>query len=624
MLPGVVDVTAITGQRVLGTLTSWQTRDGPYNVEHLAGMSPSGDVLVFYWSPRQDWQVVNISQITGQQIASPLTSWQTPDGPYIVEHLAGMSPNGDLLVFFWSPRQDWQVVNVSQITGQQVASPLTSWQTPDGQYNVEHLAGMNSSGDVLVFFWSPRQDWQFVNVSNITQQKIDSPLTSWQTPDGPYIVEHLAGMGPSEDLLVFFWSPRQEWQVVNVSQITGQHIASPLTSWQTSDGPFNVEHLAGMSPSGDVLVFFWSPRQDWQAVNVSNITQQQIASPFTSWQTLDSGDNIEHLAGISADEDLYVFFWSPRHDWQAVNVSLITGQRIISPLTSWQTPDGPNNIEHLAGTSTNGDVLVFFWSTGGIYTVRIQAIKLVDDNGMDRPANIDPEQVRRWVDKANQVYAVAAIQLQFDSHPNSPEWSTLNSTLLNNMMGDRDPNWNQEKGTGNAVAAQHPDKVTVFFRFGPGNSPTGRSFSSRDLDFVAMTGFEETTVCDHQNLSLFAHELGHYMGLSHTFPANPATQDTFKSVQEAEDFLTSHGNNPAAFDADGLSDTPPDPFVDTPQFGCQPTTSITLNGIQFVLPRTNIMAYYDDATKTISPQQVALVRQTLEARSQGGLLLGKP
>src|SRR5713101_7588590 len=277
MLPGVVDVTAITGQCVIGPLTSWQTPDGPYIVEHLAGMSPTSDVLVFYWSSRHDWQVVNVSQITGQQIASPLTSWQTPDGPYIVEHLAGMSPTGDVLVFYWSSRHDWQVVNVSQITGQQIASPLTSWQTHDGPFIVEHLAGMSPTGDVLVFFWSSRHDWQIVNVSQITGQQIASPLTSWQTPDGPYLVEHLAGMSPGSDVLVFYWSPRHDWQAVNVSNITQQQIATPLASWQTPDGSLNIEHLAGINANNDLYVFFWSPQQDWQAVNISLLTRQQFA-----------------------------------------------------------------------------------------------------------------------------------------------------------------------------------------------------------------------------------------------------------------------------------------------------------------------------------------------------------
>src|SRR5690348_5487788 len=89
---------------------------------------------------------VNITAITGQHVRGPLTSWQTPSGAFLVEHLAGMSLNGDVIVFYWSPQHNWQAVNVSNITGQKIASPLTSWQTPDGPYNVEHLAGIGTQG----------------------------------------------------------------------------------------------------------------------------------------------------------------------------------------------------------------------------------------------------------------------------------------------------------------------------------------------------------------------------------------------------------------------------------------------------------------------------------------------
>src|SRR5260370_408569 len=177
-------------------------------------MSPNGDLLVFFWSPRADWQVVNVSQKTGQRVASPATSWQTKDGPFNVEHLAAMSPNGDLLVFFWSPRADWQVVKVSQKTCRQGAGTSASGQTMKEKFNVEHLAAMNQKGDLLVFFWSPRADWQVVNVSQKTGQRVASSATSWQTPDGPFNVEHLAAMGLNGELLVFFWSPRADWQVV--------------------------------------------------------------------------------------------------------------------------------------------------------------------------------------------------------------------------------------------------------------------------------------------------------------------------------------------------------------------------------------------------------------------------
>lgn len=54
MLPKVIDVTTILGERVVDSVNSWQTPDGERIVEHLAGESPNGDLLVFYWLPGQD------------------------------------------------------------------------------------------------------------------------------------------------------------------------------------------------------------------------------------------------------------------------------------------------------------------------------------------------------------------------------------------------------------------------------------------------------------------------------------------------------------------------------------------------------------------------------------------
>jgi hypothetical protein len=343
----------------------------PVLVERLGGTDPNGNVLAFSWSPIRDWNAEDITRITGQAIAGPLTSWQTPDGPFIVEHLAGVDGSGNVFVFFWSPRQDWQAVNVSAISSRTLApgAGLTSWQVPDGPNIVEHLAGVDANGNVIVFFWSPRADWQAVNVSAISGRTLapHAALTSWQTPDGPFIVEHLAGVDGGGNVFVFFWSPRADWQAVNVSAISGRTLApgAALTSWQTSDGPFNVEHLGGVDRGGNAFVFFWSPRADWQAVNVSAISGRTLAAgaALTSWQTPDGPFIVEHLAGMASNGDLFVFFWSPRQDWQAVNVSNIAGQQKISgALTSWQTPNGPFNVEHLAAMSPNGDVLVFFWS----------------------------------------------------------------------------------------------------------------------------------------------------------------------------------------------------------------------------------------------------------------------
>jgi hypothetical protein len=122
----VVNITNITHQKVASPVTSWQTRVGTINVEHLAGLSSTGRLLEFYWSPQHYWQVITTAQV----FASPVTSWlakSVPNGPFNLEHLAGKAPNGDLLVLFRiQPQLNWQVVNLSDKTGQKVSTQLTS------------------------------------------------------------------------------------------------------------------------------------------------------------------------------------------------------------------------------------------------------------------------------------------------------------------------------------------------------------------------------------------------------------------------------------------------------------------------------------------------------------------
>jgi hypothetical protein len=217
------------------------------------------------------------------------------------------------------------------------------------------------------------------------------------------------------------------------------------------------------------------------------------------------------------------------------------------------------------------------------------------------------------VDKANEIYAKASVRILYD--PES-DFGKLNSTLLNDMSGDTDANWKREVDFGNRTAADYAGKLVVFFIHGAGQGPTGGGFSSSNYNFVEMPGFNDTTVCGYQNIGILAHEVGHYFGLSHPFAM------TFQSLKAAETYLSAHGNDPQAFDGDGLSDTPPDPFIAIPQYQCNPQESITLSGRVFPLPRYNIMSYYSttgiDRTD-LTPQQIAIMHWVLSARMKNDM-----
>jgi hypothetical protein len=132
-------------------------------------------------------------------------------------------------------------------------------------------------------------------------------------------VEHVAAGAADGSLLVFFFTPDKDWQVINVSSqvpaVRGQKIGGPPSAaWVVG----NVEHVAAGSPQGDLLVFFFTPDKDWQVVNVSDKTRTKIAGPPSgAWVT----GNVEHVAAGAADGSLLVFFFTPDKDWQVINVS---------------------------------------------------------------------------------------------------------------------------------------------------------------------------------------------------------------------------------------------------------------------------------------------------------------
>jgi hypothetical protein len=241
---------------------------------------------------------------------------------------------------------------------------------------------------------------------------------------------------------------------------------------------------------------------------------------------------------------------------------------------------------------------------------RIKAYILADDDATRR-CPVTPAEIALWVDESNVLFADGGIQFDFDPSPGSDDWEYYDSTLLNTMTGNAHPDWAAQKAAGNVLAAQEPDALTVFFRWGTESTPTGRGFSWTDYDFVLMGRFS-TSVCGQQNIGLLGHEIGHQLALPHPFSS------IFGSQSEAEIHFIDNGGDPLLYEADGRGETNPDPYISTSLYQCSGVTSVTLNSYTFELPVGNVMSYYYPDTH-FGRSQFAALRQGLQMRVGGQL-----
>ncbi|HEY1409807.1 MAG TPA: hypothetical protein VF434_12750, partial [Promineifilum sp.] len=359
VVPQPLNITAQTGRKVVGTVTSWPSDDTGEPVENLAGVSPGNDLLVFSRLITGPWTVANVSAVTRQKVMGPaVTHWQAGAGAY----LAARGPSNELLVFSRQPGGDWQVENLSTATGETLFSAPASWLAMDGGQIVEHIAGRFGDGRLLVFFRVGGGPWRVVDVTAITGQNVAGPVSPWTADHDGLPVEHLAGPGRAGDLLVFSWASNRDWQVENVSQKTGRKIIGPVSNWQTLDTdnfttPTNVEHLAGRSEDGSLLVFQRFEGTDWF---VTDVTKRggglAVAGTPAAYQITDGEGNVKALAVRDRRNSLILYWWKFSRGWQRMNLSAMTGRSIGYDPHAYTT----GNEERVAVVDRNNDLLLFY------------------------------------------------------------------------------------------------------------------------------------------------------------------------------------------------------------------------------------------------------------------------
>lgn len=302
-----------------------------------------------------------------------------------------------------------------------------------------------------------------------------------------------------------------------------------------------------------------------------------------------------------------------------------------------------------------------------LYTICVCAVMCADSDG-SHAANISEAMLKDMLKALSNLYFQAGLKFVLSQrvvlkntmiNQDFTVPSGLDMTNPNPPMTDlaRDTSFDEHNAARNEWARGYSGELVIFFRYGTKLiwneaakkwtvGPASFAFSGRDLEFVAMGQSSPPESV------LLAHESGHYFHLDHThgglvsltdeekakypdWENNPAHRQAGAKIlrermaEGIRKFVDDQGHSPDlgldVMDADGLSDTRPDPgpTIFAYEFGapCDPgTISIQVNLISGVRPYSVIgspeiiMSYFFrcPGMKRFTDLQIDRIRYVLE------------
>lgn len=266
------------------------------------------------------------------------------------------------------------------------------------------------------------------------------------------------------------------------------------------------------------------------ATHTGTLTYQSTSWPVTPYAVVTAGE----FGGSSLTDDVLVY--DPRDGWDPATGNSGTSGRgsfylsstagVLSAgnvYTNWQKKW--THIATIKQPSRSTHDLMFY---SDAYDIHISAVRVADNNGSNA-ASLSACDVNRWLDVANDTYRGAGVHFVWDG-----TFYTLNNTAINAYACDGDSE--ALKDDADARAQNNygaPGKLVVYFReMGGGvgcGSParkylimpdftnTGTTYYMRDGSVGDAGNCAGTSASAQNNIKLFAHEVGHYLGLGHTY-----------------------------------------------------------------------------------------------------------
>lgn len=337
------------------------------------------------------------------------------------------------------------------------------------------------------------------------------------------------GNGACDDMVFY----NRGTGAVRYYQSTGSELMlTDSSTWQkiwdyVVPGKFNTDGYTDMlfynQDGGEAKVYTFDGN------HTGTLTYQATDWPITPYSVVSVGE----FGGSSLTDDVLVY--DPRNGWNNSTGSSSSNGRgtfytsstsgVLSKgtvYTDWQKKWTHIPVVKQPGRSTH-DLL--FYSDA--YDVEISPVRVANDNGTNG-VSLTSCQLNRWLNVANDTYRGAGIRFVWDG-----TFKTLNSSAMNAYACSGDPEWLKDYADQLATSTYGaPDKLVIYFR----NNGGGGGCGSPSREYMVMPDFDGTSTTYYlrdgsttstidcpdtpptsDNIKLFAHEVGHYLGLGHTY-----------------------------------------------------------------------------------------------------------